>query len=122
MPTLFESDSFPVYEAWLDGVPVVCSNACSLPDQVLDAGILFDPHDTSSIAVAIAKLVRSVDLQDQLRKRGYRRVTDFDWERTAKAYRATYRQAAARELTLEERWLLQWDWMREPLKSREVQL
>jgi hypothetical protein len=32
--------------------------------------------------------------------------------RTAKAYRAVYRRAAAVSLTEEDRWLLQWDWMR----------
>jgi glycosyltransferase involved in cell wall biosynthesis len=119
MPTLFESDSFPIYEAWLEGVPVVCSNVCSLPDQVLDAGIVFDPEDTDSIADAIVRVATNGSLRDDLRERGYRRVKDFDWDRTARAYRAVFRLAAKRRLNEDERRLLGWDWMREPHRQRE---
>jgi hypothetical protein len=44
---------------------------------------------------------------------------DFSWERTAKAYRAVYRRAACRPLTDEDRWLLSWDWMRDPRRDEE---
>jgi hypothetical protein len=64
----------------------------------------------------------STDLQlrERLRNRGLHRLRDFSWERTAKAYRAVYRSAAGRELTEEDRWLLSWDWMREPELRKEV--
>ena len=39
-------------------------------------------------------------------------MKDFDVLRTAKAYRAVYRRTAGARLTEEDRWLLQWDWMR----------
>ena len=119
LPTLFEADSFPIYEAWLEGVPVACSNVTALPDQVSDAGLLFDPYSVESIANTLAKLVTSDELQQELRLRGYRRVKDFDWERTAKAYRAVYRRAAGYPPTEEDRWLLKWDWMRDPQRTKE---
>jgi hypothetical protein len=53
-------------------------------------------------------------LREELKRRGHRRVQDFSWERTAKAFRAVYRRAAGLTLNDEDRWLLQWDWMREP--------
>jgi glycosyltransferase involved in cell wall biosynthesis len=114
MPTLFEACSLPIFEAWLEGVPVACSNVTALPEQVMDAALLFDPHDVGSIAKAIAKVATNAELQEALRQRGYQRLKDFDWERTAKAYRAVYRRAAGHPLTEEDRWLLGWDWMREP--------
>jgi len=117
MPTLFESDSFPVFEAWLDALPVACSSVTALPDQVGDAALLFDPTDEVAMADAIERLVSSDELREHLRRRGDRRVRDFDWARTAKAYRAVYRRASGRQLDDEDRWLLGWDWMREPERA-----
>ena len=114
LPTLYEADSNPIHEAWSEGVPVASSNVTALPDQVRDAGILFDPLDTRAIADALKRLTTLPSLRDELRERGRRRAQHFDWEKTAKAYRAVYRQAAGRTLTKEDRWLLQWDWMRDP--------
>ena len=54
---------------------------------------------------------RTVKQDQELRKRGYRRLKDFDWQRTARAYRAVYRRAAGHSLTEEDRRLLAWNWM-----------
>jgi glycosyltransferase involved in cell wall biosynthesis len=120
MPTLYEADSCPIHEAWSEGLPVASSNATALPDQVHDAGLLFDPKDVHAISTTVARMATDEGLRDDLRERGYRRVKDFDWERTAKAYRAVYRRAADVSLTEEDRWLLEWDWMREPEKAMEL--
>ena len=88
-----------------------------MPDQVGDAGLLFDAKDVSAIADAMQKMATDADLRRHLVERGHRRVKDFDWTRTAKAYRAVYRRAAGLTLNEEDRWLLEWDWMREPNKS-----
>jgi glycosyltransferase involved in cell wall biosynthesis len=99
---------------------VASSNATALPDQVHDAGLLFDPKDVCAMADAIERMTTNEELRDDLRERGYRRIGDFDWERTAKAYRAVYRRAADRPLSEGDRMLLQWDWMREPEKKMEL--
>ena len=114
LPTLFEADSCPIHEAWSEGIPVASSNLTGLPDQVGDAGLLFDAKDVSAIADAIQKMTTNWRLREALKQRGYRRVQDFSWERTAKAFRAVYRRAAGLTLNDEDRWLLKWDWMREP--------
>jgi glycosyltransferase involved in cell wall biosynthesis len=121
LPTLFEADSCPIHEAWSEGLAVASSNHTALPDQVGDAGLLFDANNPSAIADAIQSLATDVNLRRELVERGYRRVRDFDWERTAKAYRAVYRRAARATLGDEDRWLLQWDWMRQPLRRSEYQ-
>lgn len=120
-PSLFEASSLPMFEAWLEGVPVACSNATALPDQAQDAALLFDPTNVEAIANAVAKLATDTKLRQELRVRGYQRLKDFDRERTAKAYRAVYRRAAGRPLSEEDRWLLKWDWMRESHKSPVVE-
>jgi glycosyltransferase involved in cell wall biosynthesis len=116
MPTLYEADSNPIHEAWYEGTPVASSNCTALPDQVHDAGVLFDPRDVDAIADAIARLATDPALCDELRERGHLRARDFSWERTAKAYRAVYRRAGDKVLSEEDRWLLEWDWLREPRK------
>jgi glycosyltransferase involved in cell wall biosynthesis len=114
MPSLFEADSCPVHEAWVEGVPVACSNAAALPDQVGDAALLFDPTSTEAIAQAMASMAGSPGVRRDLVHRGHRRSKCFDWLRTARAYRAVYRRAARIPLSDEDRWLLGWDWMKDP--------
>lgn len=119
-PTLFEASSLPIFEAWLEGTPVACSNVTALPDQVMDAAWLFDPTGMEAVADAAARMATDKDLRDKLRERAYSRLRDFDSERTAKAYRAVYRRAAQFPLTEEDRWLLSWDWMRNPQGKLET--
>ena len=120
MPSLFESDSSPVYEAWLEGTPIVCSNVTSLPVQVMDAAVLFDPYDPAAIADAMRRVSTDNNLRRNLTAYGYLRVKDFDWDRTARAYRAIYRRGAGRLLSEEDRWLLDWDWMERPMRVVET--
>jgi glycosyltransferase involved in cell wall biosynthesis len=118
LPSLFEADSCPIHEAWCEGTPVASSNHTALPEQVGDAGLLFDAKDVSEIANAIHRMSTDGELRRELVERGHRRLKDFDWTRTAKAYRAVYRRAAGVALTEEDRWLLEWDWMREPRRTQ----
>lgn len=106
VPTLFEAASAPVFESWQHDVPVACSRVTSLPEQVADAALLFDPLSVDQIAAALQRLTDDVNLREDLRKRGTRRLKDFSLERTAKAYRAVYRRAAGLRLIEEDRWLL----------------
>ncbi|OAI55808.1 hypothetical protein AYO49_01020 [Verrucomicrobiaceae bacterium SCGC AG-212-N21] len=117
LPTLFEADSCPIHEAWCEGIPVASSNLTALPDQVGDAGLLYDARDVSAIADAMHQMSTDAALRGELVRRGHQRVKDFDWTRTAKAFRAVYRRAGGQTLDEEDRWLLQWDWMREPNRA-----
>ena len=116
LPTLFEADSCPIHEAWSEGLPVASSSHTALPEQVGDAGLLFDAADVIAIADAVQRMSQDGALRRQLVERGRRRVKDFDWNRTAMAYRAVYRRAAGQTLSEEDRWLLQWDWMNDPAR------
>ncbi len=113
IPTLFEAASGPLFEAWHDGAPVACSNVTSLPDQAGDAALIFDPLAVEAIAAAVGEMTTNPDLRESLRQRGTRRLADFSWDRSARAYRAVYRRAAGLPLSEEDQWLLSWDWMRD---------
>ena len=79
-----------------------------------DAALLFDPFSVEAIADTVRRMATDEQLRADLIRKGNWRLRDFDWERTAKAYRAVYRQAARYPLSDEDRWLLSWDWMESP--------
>lgn len=106
-PSLFEASSLPIFDAWKEGVPVACSNTTALPEQVGEAGLLFDPMDVRAIANAMLTLVRQPETRDRLRRLGVARLARFDWVRAARSYRAVYRRVAGRTLSGEDRALLE---------------
>lgn len=113
IPTLFEAASAPLFEGWQEGVAVACSNVTSLPCQAKNAALLFNPFSIEEIADVLALMSQDEQLRKQLIIRGNERLKDFNWQRTAKAYRAVYRRASGVSLTQEDRFLLSWDWMME---------
>jgi glycosyltransferase involved in cell wall biosynthesis len=81
MPSLFESVSIPIYEAFQVGTPVVASDILAIPEQVGDAGLLFDPMSVASIRDAILKIVGDPDAARRLGKRGHDRMLTMTPER-----------------------------------------
>ncbi len=106
IPTLFEAASFPLWEAFQNGVPAACSNVTSLPEQAGDAALVFDPRNPDAIAEAIFALWTDEPLRQRLVARARTRVASFTWERTARLFRAHYRSVAARRCTPEDAALL----------------
>lgn len=94
VPTLFEAVSFPIYEAFAEGVAVACSHVTALPDQVGNAAILFDPYSIEDIAAAIRRVFVDTALRRLLIERGTARMAQLDWTRTARAYRELCRTVA----------------------------
>ena len=81
MPSLFESVSIPIYEAFQVGTPVAASGILAIPEQVGDAGLLFDPSSVASIKQAILKIIKNPELARLLGKRGRDRMLTMTTER-----------------------------------------
>jgi glycosyltransferase involved in cell wall biosynthesis len=107
VPTLFEAASFPIWEAFDLGVPVACSDVTSLPRQVGDAALLFDPRDVESVAKTLETLWGSPGLRAELAARGHDRVAEFTWEGTARTFLALYRRLGGRTMSAEDEHLLE---------------
>lgn len=87
-PSLLEGFGMVVAEAMACGVPVVSSNAASLPEVIGDAGLLASPTDVAQFSQQILRLAQDGDLRRQLGEQGRRRVAEnFSW---AKAARTTF--------------------------------
>lgn len=80
MPTLFESVSIPIYEAFSLKIPVCSSNAVALPEQVGDAGLLFHPHNTKDMAEKILMYLENPALAAEKSLKGYEKMKNFNHE------------------------------------------
>jgi glycosyltransferase involved in cell wall biosynthesis len=96
-PTLYEGFGLPALEALACGVPVIGSNASSVPEIVGDAGILVDPHDARAMAGALIAVCTENSLHDELSERALKQAGRFSWEKcareTAEAYESVVREA-----------------------------
>jgi len=96
-PTLYEGFGLPALEALACGVPVVGSNASSVPEIVGDAGILVDPKDARAMAGALIAVCTEDALHDDLSERALRQAEKFSWEKcareTVEAYEIVNRNA-----------------------------
>jgi glycosyltransferase involved in cell wall biosynthesis len=88
VPSLFESVSIPIFEAFRCGTPVCASAIQALPEQVGDAGILFDPSSAESMAAAMRSILTDEVLRDELRRRGWERITSLTHQRFAEDIRS----------------------------------
>lgn len=83
-PSLYEGFGMPPLEAMACGVPVICSNAASLPEVVGDAGLLFDPKDVDSLVKAILRVLGDLNLQKELKNKSLAQAQKFSWDKCAK--------------------------------------
>ena len=74
MPSLYESVSIPIYEAFSLGVPVCASAVLGIPEQTGDGALLFDPHDPSDIAGRMRMILEDTTLARALVKKGAEQI------------------------------------------------
>lgn len=90
-PSLYEGFGMPPLDAMASGVPVITSNAASLPEVVGDAALQVPPTDEAALADAIVRAVTDDALRAQMCARGLVQAAQFSWERAARATTALYR-------------------------------
>lgn len=93
-PSLYEGFGMPPLEAAALGIPVLATDAGSLPEVLGNAALLVDP-DTESLADGLVEIVTDDDLRSRLRRRGPQRAAHFSWTATADATVDAWRAARA---------------------------
>lgn len=88
--SLYEGFGLPILEAFACGTPVVTSNISSMPEVAGGAAVLVDPYDINSIAEGIKKALGG---PKSLIQKGYARIKDFSWEKTARMTLDVYNEA-----------------------------
>ena len=94
-PTRYEGFGLPALEALACGVPVVGSNASSVPEIVGEAGMLVDPDDARSMAGALIAVVTDDELREKLSRAAVEQARKFSWEKCARETLQAYRDALA---------------------------
>jgi len=95
-PSLLGPTNIPPLEAMVLGVPVLCSELFSMPEQIGNAGLLFNPFEVKDMADKIYKIWVDRDLRSDLIRKGYKKVKDMTLERYAKQWEAVIGEALER--------------------------
>lgn len=94
-PSVYEGFGLPPLEAMSCGVPVITSNAASLPEVVGNSGIMLDPQDVVAFTQAMEQLLNTPDMRLKVGEQGMQRSRSFSWERCATQTQDVYRQAVS---------------------------
>ena len=99
-PSRYEGFGLPPLEAMDVGVPVVCTDAGSLPEVLGDAAHFVDADllgrdreaGVASLAGALHRVTTDATWRDELVVRGRTRAAGYTWEKTASAMVGLYRR------------------------------
>ena len=83
----------PIVEAMASDVPVVASNASSLPEVVGDAGVIVNQTRAEAIAEGVLSITSDPAQRVRFVSLGRERLKLFSWERAASATVAVLEQA-----------------------------
>ena len=95
-PSLYEGFGWPPLEAMACGLPVVASNAASLPEVIGNAGIICNPLDIEAVAQAMLQFFTDDSLRGEYIQRGFSQAKRFTWQETARKTLEVY-ETIARE-------------------------
>lgn len=91
-PSIYEGFGMPPLEAMACGVPVLTSNAASLPEVVGESAVICDPYSKESICDGLMKLATDDSLRERLKTEGLERAKMFTWEHSAELLYKAYEE------------------------------
>jgi len=91
-PSFYEGFGLPGLEAMMAGVPVAASNRTSLPEIYGGAASYFNPDDPQEISRKILEIIQNKAFADGLVQKGYCKVKEFSWVKTAEETLSVYRR------------------------------
>lgn len=96
-PTRAEGFGLPILQAFYLGVPVVTSEAGSIPELAGKAACFADPENPCSIAQAILSVLNDSRKAHDLAIAGHRQSEHFTWEATARKTMKVYQKALQKQ-------------------------
>lgn len=93
-PSLEEGFGLPPLEAMACGIPTIATETSSLKENLSGAALLVPPDDATTLAEALAAVLKRPEWRADLAARGLARAREFPWEITAGKTLACYRELA----------------------------
>jgi alpha-1,3-rhamnosyl/mannosyltransferase len=93
-PSVYEGFGLPVLEALASGVPVVCSNATSLPEVAGGCALMCDHADVDALAQLLTKSLEDEAWRRSAMTKGLQQAATFSWQKTVHKTLVAYRLAA----------------------------
>ncbi|MCX9158364.1 glycosyltransferase family 4 protein [Niveibacterium sp. 24ML] len=90
-PSRYEGFGLPVLEALQSGVPVVCSNATSLPEVAGGSAAMCDVDDVDGFTAAITRALEDNSWREASVSSGLVHASRFSWKETARKTVEVYR-------------------------------
>ena len=94
-PSLYEGFGLPILEAMASGIPLVCSNASTLPEVAGEAAAMCDPTDVDGLSELINRALQDESWRELAVKKGLQQAVKFSWQRCAKDTAAVYKEILA---------------------------
>ena len=91
-PSIYEGFGIPPLEAMACGVPVLASNAASLPEVTGDCAVTCDPYSEEEIAEGLCRLYSDSELRADLSRRGLERAKTLTWDSSAEKLYSVYKE------------------------------
>jgi glycosyltransferase involved in cell wall biosynthesis len=82
--SFFEGFGLPLLEAMRCGVPVITSNASSIPEVVGNGAIMVDPDRPDEIFAAMKEILLDKDLRIRIGENGLKQSIRFNWKTSAR--------------------------------------
>lgn len=83
-PSFYEGFGFQPLEAMAVGTPTIVSQVTALPEVVGGASLLINPYNIVDLTKAMEEILNSEDLRKKLVAKGMTRVSEFNWDTSAK--------------------------------------
>lgn len=79
----FEGFGIPLVEAMQCDIPIIASNATSIPEITKDAALIINPFSIESISSGMLELLKNEPLRKNLIELGRERRNFFSWDKTS---------------------------------------
>jgi glycosyltransferase involved in cell wall biosynthesis len=94
-PSKFEGFGLPILEAFHAGLPVLSSNASTLPEVAKDGAVYFDPDSPVKLSGLMKDILNSPELRQNLIDKGSLVLASYSMEQTATNFQDLYTRTAA---------------------------
>jgi glycosyltransferase involved in cell wall biosynthesis len=83
-PSFYEGFGLPLLEAMSCGTPVLASSILTHREVAENSALFFDPQSVSDLKEKLEMILSDKKLRENLINKGFERVKDFSWIKTAK--------------------------------------